>query len=54
VPFGLHGLYDYILIVANNWLYFIVPFMIALWCLGLWKVKKARALSDIHASQISL
>ncbi len=54
LPFSLHGLYDYILIVATNWLYFMVPFMIFLWCLGLWKVKKAKVLSDLHASQISL
>ncbi|WP_042346334.1 glutamic-type intramembrane protease PrsW [Bacillus massiliigorillae] len=52
VPFILHGLYDYILLKETHWMYFIVPFMIFLWWLGLSKVKKARILSDIHASQM--
>ncbi|MGM9927705.1 MAG: glutamic-type intramembrane protease PrsW [Bacillus sp. (in: firmicutes)] len=51
IPFILHGIYDYILIVATDLLYVIVPFMIFLWWFGLKKVKKARTLSDIHASQ---
>lgn len=52
VPFILHGLYDYILLKESHWMYFIVPFMIFLWWLGLSKVKKARILSDLHASQM--
>ncbi|MEH6945092.1 PrsW family glutamic-type intramembrane protease, partial [Bacillus sp. JJ722] len=52
VPFVLHGLYDYILLKESHWMYFIVPFMIFLWWLGLSKVKKARVLSDLHASQM--
>ncbi|RFU69075.1 glutamic-type intramembrane protease PrsW [Bacillus sp. V59.32b] len=50
VPFLLHGVYDYILLTQEFWLYWIMPFMIFLWWLGLKKVKKARVLSDFHAS----
>ena len=50
LPILLHGMYDYILDRETHWIYFIGPFMIFLWCLGIWKVKKARTLSDIHAS----
>jgi len=52
-PSLLHGLYDYILIHKTLWLYLILPFMIFLWWLGLYKVRKARVLSDQHAAQIS-
>ncbi|MGN1401212.1 MAG: glutamic-type intramembrane protease PrsW [Bacillus sp. (in: firmicutes)] len=51
LPALLHGLYDYILIIQGNWLYYISGFMIFLWCLGIWKLKKARVLSDKHVSQ---
>lgn len=43
-PFILHGVYDYILIAIENWILFILPFMVFLWWLGLRKVKMARAL----------
>lgn len=52
IPFLLHGFYDFILLKETNWLYYIVPFMIFLWWLGIWKIKKARALSDSHASSM--
>ncbi|WP_019242051.1 MULTISPECIES: glutamic-type intramembrane protease PrsW [Bacillus] len=52
IPYNLHGLYDYILLKQFYWLYFIVPFMIFLWWFGLRKIKKARQLSDIHASEM--
>ncbi|ASV69170.1 glutamic-type intramembrane protease PrsW [Cytobacillus sp. FSL W7-1323] len=44
-PFLLHGTYDYILLTLENWLLFIVPFMIFLWWMGLKKAKQARILS---------
>lgn len=53
IPFILHGLYDYILLKESHWMYWIGPFMIFLWWLGLNKVRKARVLSDIHASQMT-
>lgn len=40
-PLLLHGLYNLILLTQNQWHYFIFPFMIFLWVLGLRKVKKA-------------
>jgi RsiW-degrading membrane proteinase PrsW (M82 family) len=48
LPFILHGLYDYILISQENWLYIILPFMIFLWWFGLRKVKIARILTTNH------
>lgn len=44
LPFLFHGIYDYILISFENWLIFILPFMIFLWWLALRKVKMAHAL----------
>lgn len=42
IPVSLHGTYNYILLQGNEWWMFtIVPFMIALWWYGLYKVKKA-------------
>lgn len=51
VPFLLHGVYDYILITFKYWPYYMVPFMIFLWWLGLRKVRKARALSALHHNE---
>lgn len=51
LPFVLHGIYDYILTNQRQWLYWMLPFMIFLWWLGLRKVKLARILSDIHARE---
>ncbi|MBT2689989.1 intramembrane metalloprotease PrsW [Bacillus sp. ISL-47] len=48
VPFLLHGIYDYILISLEHWIYIMFPFMIFLWWLGLRKAKKARAHSVNH------
>jgi RsiW-degrading membrane proteinase PrsW (M82 family) len=48
LPVLLHGIYDYILISQENWLYIILPFMIFLWWLGLRKVKMAKVLSAKH------
>ncbi|WP_026584977.1 glutamic-type intramembrane protease PrsW [Bacillus sp. J33] len=48
LPFLLHGIYDYILISLEHWIYIMFPFMIFLWWLGLRKVKKARAHSVNH------
>jgi protease PrsW len=48
LPFLLHGIYDYILLTQQNWLFIMLPFMTFLWWLGLRKVKRARALSTQH------
>lgn len=42
-PFSLHGIYDYILITLEQWLYYMLPFMLFLWWFGLRKVKIAKA-----------
>jgi RsiW-degrading membrane proteinase PrsW (M82 family) len=47
-PFFLHGLYDYILLSQEYWIYIIFPFMIFLWWFGLRKVKMAKVLSANH------
>jgi protease PrsW len=46
VPVILHGMYDYILMIIDNWTFLIIPFMVYLWWLGLRKVKKARKLTE--------
>jgi protease PrsW len=48
LPFVLHGLYDFILISQEHWIYIIFPFMIFLWWFGLRKVKIAKVLSANH------
>lgn len=48
LPVVLHGLYDYILLSREAWLYIILPFMVFLWWLGLRKVKLAKILSTNH------
>lgn len=53
IPSLLHGLYDYILLHKTLWLYLILPFMIFLWWFGLYKVRKARFLSEQHVASIS-
>lgn len=45
VPFILHGLYNFILLSEKNWVYYILPFMLFLWWLGLRKVKHAHLLT---------
>lgn len=45
IPFLLHSIYDTILISFENWLFYIVPFMIFLWWIGLRKAKHAHHLS---------
>ncbi|ALC90096.1 protease [Bacillus sp. FJAT-18017] len=48
LPVLLHGIYDYILITQENWIYIIMPFMAFLWWFAIRKVKKARILSAAH------
>lgn len=43
-PFFLHGVYDYIILSQEKWIFYILPFMIFLWWLGLRKVKLARTI----------
>ncbi len=42
LPFILHGSYDYILLMQQKWIYFMLPFMIFLWVFAVWKVKQMR------------
>jgi RsiW-degrading membrane proteinase PrsW (M82 family) len=51
LPFILHGLYDFILISQEHWIYIIFPFMIFLWWFGLRKVKMAKILSANHMKE---
>ncbi|KIL48088.1 glutamic-type intramembrane protease PrsW [Jeotgalibacillus campisalis] len=51
IPVALHSFYDFILLSFHNWIYFIIPFMLFLWWLGLWKVKKAHILTHQHHNQ---
>lgn len=46
-PFILHGFYDSIL-VGKRWIYYIIPFMLFLWYVGLKKAKHAHILSKRH------
>ncbi len=54
IPFLLHGLYDYILVIVTfNWIYILVPFMIILWIIGLRKVRSAiqHPIEQIHTTK---
>ena len=51
VPILLHGFYDYILLTFDQWILWMVPFMIFLWWLGLKKVKKAKKMTEVHILQ---
>ncbi|MCX8001281.1 MAG: glutamic-type intramembrane protease PrsW [Anoxybacillus mongoliensis] len=44
-PFLFHGIYDYILLTQERWIYYMLPFMIFLWWLALRKVKLARGMT---------
>ncbi|WP_297988112.1 glutamic-type intramembrane protease PrsW [Anoxybacillus sp.] len=44
LPFLFHGIYDYILLTQERWIYYMLPFMIFLWWLALRKVKLARSM----------
>ncbi|MCA1058303.1 intramembrane metalloprotease PrsW [Rossellomorea aquimaris] len=46
VPLFLHGTYNYIFLAEKNWIYYMVPFMLFLWWLGLKKVKSAHQLTE--------
>lgn len=49
LPMLLHGTYDWIMItVRTNWIWFIVPFMIALWVWGLRKMNRANSRSPFR------
>ncbi|KIL48954.1 hypothetical protein KP77_21650 [Jeotgalibacillus alimentarius] len=48
LPILLHSVYDFILMSSRHWIYYMIPFMLFLWWLGLWKVKKAHILTDAH------
>jgi len=41
VPFLLHGIYDFILLTQEKWLFYILPFMVFLWWFGIRKLKVA-------------
>lgn len=48
VPFFLHGLFDYILVIESTWMYYMIPFMLFLWWFAMQKVKKAHILTDVY------
>lgn len=49
LPMLLHGTYDWIMVtVRTNWIWFIVPFMIALWVWGLRKMNRANSRSPFR------
>jgi protease PrsW len=41
LPFVLHGIYDFILLTQERWLFYILPFMVFLWWFGIRKLKVA-------------
>ncbi|WP_449536775.1 glutamic-type intramembrane protease PrsW [Ferdinandcohnia sp. Marseille-Q9671] len=43
LPFLLHGMYDYILLSLEKWMYLMIPFMLFLWWFGLRKVRIAKS-----------
>lgn len=48
IPIGWHGSFNYIQVITDNWLAFIIPFMVLLWCLGLRKMNRANAASPFR------
>lgn len=49
IPIVAHGLYDWIiLLMENDWVFVIIPFMILLWVFGLSKMKSAHSLSPFR------
>ncbi|MBS4173298.1 glutamic-type intramembrane protease PrsW [Bacillus sp. FJAT-49736] len=46
ISFLLHGVYDFILLSFDNWIYCMIPFMLFLWWYGLRKVKQAHLLTE--------
>jgi protease PrsW len=42
IPVVLHSLYDFILMSFAKWHYYLIPFMLVLWWVGLKKAKKAK------------
>jgi RsiW-degrading membrane proteinase PrsW (M82 family) len=53
IPFVLHGLYNFIIYSIEEWIMFIIPFMIFLWWLGLRKAKLARVIQHSSVKQLS-
>lgn len=50
LPVFFHGVFDYIILISkSNWMWLMLPLMIFLWILGLWKVKHANARSPFRA-----
>lgn len=49
LPFVLHGLYDWIIVIReHDWIFVIIPFMILLWLFGLSKMKSAHIKSPFR------
>jgi protease PrsW len=48
IPFLLHGIYDFILLTQEKWMYYMLPFMIFLWWMALRKIKQAKGLVLRH------
>ncbi len=52
-PMILHGSYDYILMdFGHYFLLLMIPFMVGLWLLAIWKIKKANKLNENEKSQM--
>ncbi|HSH25572.1 MAG TPA: glutamic-type intramembrane protease PrsW [Massilibacterium sp.] len=51
LPVFLHGTFDYLLLTFENYLYYVIPFMVGLWWLVLYKVRIANE-EQIEISQI--
>lgn len=47
-PYLLHSSYNLILLLLNQWVYVLIPFMIFLWMLALRKVKKANRTEAVY------
>ncbi|AIC94633.1 MULTISPECIES: glutamic-type intramembrane protease PrsW [Shouchella] len=53
LPMILHGSYDYILMdFGHYFLLLMIPFMVGLWLLAIWKIKKANKLNENEKSQM--
>lgn len=52
IPVFWHGLFDYLLIqIKTNWVWFMIPFMVLMWTVSLWKVSRANAKSPFRGVQ---
>lgn len=48
LPYLLHSFYNLILLLLDQWIYLLIPFMVFLWLLALRKIKKANREQAVH------